>query len=130
MNPFYKVGNIYQTCYILDCFTKQPPWLWNFTEFLKAATMQSCQVWPIPAYYSLFQSIPAYLSLFQPNPANSSIFQHIPAYSSLFQPILAYSSLFFNIQFPIRIPESPNYNFKCPIVHFIPNWKFCLLVLY
>ena len=81
------------------------------------------------AYSSLFQSIIAYSCIFQHIPIYSNLFQpihHISAYSSSFQPILAYlvyASIFPN-------PQSPIYNLKCPMVRFIPNWTFGLLVLY
>ena len=97
----------------------------------------SCQFPPILVCSSLFQLFPAYSSPFQ----YSSLFQHILTYSSLFQPVPAISSLFQPIpsysllfhtksQSPISNPKSPISNLKCPNVHFIANWTFCLLVLY
>ena len=110
---------------------------WNrlkqaYSSLCHCNPLHSHLVLPSLAYSSLLQPIPVFSSissLFQLIPTNSSILQHIPAYSSLYQPVLAYSSLFPNIQSPIPNSESPIYNLKCPIVHFFPNWSFCLLVL-
>ena len=44
------------------------------------------QVWPIPAYDSLYHYIPAFFNLLQPITEQSSLFQPIPAFSSLSQP--------------------------------------------
>ena len=52
---------------------------------------------------------------------------------SIFQSIPANFSFFLNPQSWIPNPQFPNppiSNFKCSIEHFIPNWSFCLLVLY
>ena len=91
----------------------------------------------IPGYSRLFQPIPVHSSipvcsnLAQPIPAYSCLFHPIPSYSSLFQPIPAYSILFQKIsKSPISHAQPPISNLKCPIVHFIHNWTFCLLVLY
>ena len=92
----------------------------------------SCIFAPIFAYSNIFQPIPAYYILFKHIPVQSNLYRPISAYFTLFQLIPANSSLWQHIPAYFLIPnlQSPISNVKCPIVHFIPNWTFCLLVLY
>ena len=91
---------------------------------------------PVAAHSRLFLPFLAYSSLVKPSSPYSSLFQHRPVYSTLFKatpaysglsslshPILAYSILSKPIPAYFKIPnlQSPIHNWKCTIVHFIPN---------
>ena len=91
-----------------------------YTSLFLPSPAYSRRFKPIPAHFSLFQSIPVfqfvptYFSLFQLSPACSS--PAYSAYSSLFQPIPSYSSLNPNPQSPI-----PSLQFEMPNCAFYPQ---------